>query len=108
MAESKWEEEGSRGESKWSERDEREQKNQYEKKKNPSKNGGNYESKFNDDESDQADDSPEVTETALTVSSSVFGSDPIVGKLVEFWGTALSDDINSFFAENCFQFEPGA
>jgi hypothetical protein len=53
---------------------------------------GTGESKFADEREAAA---PASDETALVVATTVFGNDPIVCRLVDFWGTSLSQDINS-------------
>jgi hypothetical protein len=56
------------------------------------------ESKFAECDEDQG---------VLTNAHSVFGKDPIIGKLIDFWGQSLSNDIQTFFADNCHIFDPG-
>ena len=35
---------------------------------------------------------------------SIFGNEPLVAKLVDFWGKSLSKDIQSFFTVHCDEF----
>jgi len=69
------------------------------------------ESKFADESESKQGESKfadnEVTETAIVAATTVFGDDPIIGKLVDFWSQSLATDINTFFVDNCHMFEVG-
>jgi hypothetical protein len=102
MAESKWADADS-GESKWGDRREEKQGEGAVAGRRAGKGAGGAragpapahahaaESKFADDGEAAA---PASEETALVVATTVFGNDPIICKLVDFWGTSLSEDIN--------------
>ncbi|GBG28785.1 ADP-ribosylation factor-like protein 2-binding protein [Hondaea fermentalgiana] len=62
------------------------------------------ESKFAEPATGDGDDAP-ADETQMTLASSIFGDDLIIAKLIDFWGQALSDDIDTFFAEYCSEFD---
>lgn len=67
------------------------------------------EEKFSDEEdrneAKYEEEEDEDDEGALTVSSSIFGMDPIIERLVDFWGEVLQEDVNSFFLKHCREFD---
>lgn len=71
----------------------------------PRRAHGNNESKFVDDDGDNQGPATNEDETQLTTMASIFGDDMIIAHLVEFWGETLSEDINTFFADYCKEFD---
>ena len=57
------------------------------------------------DDGDDDEDEDEEEESALAERTTLFGMDPIIEKLVDFWGEVLSDDVNTFFANHCSEFD---
>lgn len=53
----------------------------------------------------KAAEEEEEEECAMTERTTLFGMDPIIERLVDFWGDVLSDDVNTFFAEHCHKFD---
>lgn len=60
------------------------------------------EGKHGEDNEGKNDDGEEGT---LTLPVSIFGDDPIIEHLVDFWGEKLTEDVEGFFTTHCYKFD---